>query len=147
MGVRRNFFQGGAKSTFRLGLILFRLLTMQCKWTYTKRLTLSTSQRKCPMLRQQLQTVFFLWKFYTKPGFFKGVLGTRFGSLELKIGSLESENIIKGNIWSSKHLWFVKFSQEFRLPAGPYRVPNIFLKETCTKQMFVLVSIGISTLS
>jgi len=32
--------------------------------------------------------------------FFKGALGTRFGSLDLKIGSLESENIIiKGNIY------------------------------------------------
>jgi len=31
--------------------------------------------------------------------FFKGVLGTRFGSLDLKIGSLESEKIIKGNIY------------------------------------------------
>jgi len=27
-------------------------------------------------------------------GFFKGVLGTRFGSLEFQIGSLESEKII-----------------------------------------------------
>jgi len=27
------------------------LLTMQCKWTFTKRFILSTLQRKCPMLR------------------------------------------------------------------------------------------------
>jgi len=27
------------------------LLTMQCKWTSTKRFILSTQQRKCPMLR------------------------------------------------------------------------------------------------
>jgi len=27
------------------------LLTMQCKWTYTKRFVLSTLQKKCPMLR------------------------------------------------------------------------------------------------
>jgi len=27
------------------------LLTMQCKWTVTKRFILSTLQRKCPMLR------------------------------------------------------------------------------------------------
>jgi len=28
------------------------LLTMQCKWTFTKRFILSTLQRKCPILRQ-----------------------------------------------------------------------------------------------
>jgi len=38
---------------------------------------------------------------------FLGVLGTRFGPLELKIGSLESEK------------------------SGPYRVPNIFINKTC----------------
>jgi len=27
------------------------LLTMQCKWTFTKGFILSTIQRKCPMLR------------------------------------------------------------------------------------------------
>jgi len=27
------------------------LLTMQCKWTLTKRFILATRQRKCPMLR------------------------------------------------------------------------------------------------
>jgi len=31
--------------------------------------------------------------------FFKGVLGTRFRSLDLKIGSLQSEKIIKVNIY------------------------------------------------
>jgi len=30
--------------------------------------------------------------------FFKGVLGTRFGSLELNIGSLESVNIVIGSL-------------------------------------------------
>jgi len=40
-------------------------------------------------------------------GFFKDVLGTRFGSLELKIGSLESEKA--------------------GIPTGSYRVPSIFL--------------------
>jgi len=29
------------------------LLTMQCKWTFTKRFILSRLRRKCPMLRQQ----------------------------------------------------------------------------------------------
>ena len=36
------------------------------------------------------------------PGFFKGVLGTRFGSLEFQIGSLESEKIIIGPLKSEK---------------------------------------------
>jgi len=27
------------------------LLTMQCKWTFTRRFILSTQKRKCPMLR------------------------------------------------------------------------------------------------
>jgi len=35
-------------------------------------------------------------------GFFKGVLGTRFGSLEFQIGSLESEKIINGSLDSEK---------------------------------------------
>jgi len=33
--------------------IIFRFLTMQYKWMSIKRFTLSTPQRKCPMLRQQ----------------------------------------------------------------------------------------------
>jgi len=40
-------------------------------------------------------------------GFFQGVLGTRFGSLELQIGSLESAKIIIGSLESEK--------------SGPYR--------------------------
>ena len=36
-------------------LVLFRLLTMQCKWTFTKCFTLSIAQTKCPLLRQQSQ--------------------------------------------------------------------------------------------
>jgi len=35
-------------------------------------------------------------------GFLKGVLGTRFGSLEFKIGSLESEKIIIVSLGSEK---------------------------------------------
>jgi len=58
MGARRNFSRGGGKVD--LLLTLFRLLTMQRKWTYTKGFTLSTPQRKCPLLRQQLHTVFSL---------------------------------------------------------------------------------------
>jgi len=38
MGVRRNFSRGGNAEIL---LILFRLLTMQCKWTFTKRFTRS----------------------------------------------------------------------------------------------------------
>ena len=37
-----------------------------------------------------------------KPGFFWGVLGTWFGSLELKIGSLKSEKIIIGPLETKK---------------------------------------------
>jgi len=40
MGVRRNFFMGG---NVEILLILFRLLTMQCKRTFTKRLLHFTS--------------------------------------------------------------------------------------------------------
>jgi len=34
-----------------LGTLRWTLLTMQCKWTFTKRFILSTLQRKCSMLR------------------------------------------------------------------------------------------------
>jgi len=34
-----------------LHLLEGTLLTIQCKWTFTKRFILSTLQRKCPMLR------------------------------------------------------------------------------------------------
>jgi len=43
------------ESNVDIWLIFFRLLTMQCKWTFTKRFILSTPQRKCRMLRQQSQ--------------------------------------------------------------------------------------------
>jgi len=46
-----EIFPGGGKVDILL--IIFRLLTMQCTWTFTKRFTLSTPQRKCPVLRQQ----------------------------------------------------------------------------------------------
>jgi len=51
-GRPQKLFQGGNVDIL---LILFRLLAMQCKWTFTKRFTLSTTQIKCPMLRQELQ--------------------------------------------------------------------------------------------
>jgi len=35
-------------------------------------------------------------------GFFKGILGTRLGPLELEIGSLKSEKIIIGSLESEK---------------------------------------------
>ena len=38
------------------------------------------------------------WNFSLYSSFFQGVLGTRFGSLELKIGSLESAKIIIGSL-------------------------------------------------
>ena len=46
MGGRRNFSKGGNVDIL---LIFFRLLTLQCKWTFTKRFTVSTPQRKFPM--------------------------------------------------------------------------------------------------
>jgi len=48
-----EFFPGGGGKVDIL-LIFFRLLAMQRKWTYTK--------SKCPMLRQQLQTLSSLWE-------------------------------------------------------------------------------------
>ena len=50
MGARRNFSRGG---NVEILLILFRLLTMKCKWTFTKRFSLSTPQS--PMLQQNSQ--------------------------------------------------------------------------------------------
>jgi len=47
--------------------------------------------------------------------FFYGNLGTRFGSLELKIGSLESEKIIIGSLESEK-IGSLESDQ-----SGPYR--------------------------
>jgi len=47
MGVRRNFSVGGGNVIILL--IFFRLLMLQCKWTFTKRFTASTPQRKCTM--------------------------------------------------------------------------------------------------
>jgi len=40
--------------------ILFRLVMMQCNWTFIKRITLSISQRKCAMLGQQSQNLRFV---------------------------------------------------------------------------------------
>ena len=51
-GGPQKFMQGGKVNIL---LIIFRLLTMQCQWTFTKRFTLVASQRKCAMLRQQSQ--------------------------------------------------------------------------------------------
>jgi len=51
MGVRRNFSMGG---NIDILLIVSRLLTMQCKWTFTKHFTLP-NHIKCPMLWQQSQ--------------------------------------------------------------------------------------------
>ena len=46
-GRPQKFFQGRATSTFCL--CFSKLLTMQYKWTLTKRFTLHTSQIQCPM--------------------------------------------------------------------------------------------------
>jgi len=48
-------------------------------------------------------------------GFFKGVLGTRFGSLELKIGFLETEKVIIRSLESEK-IWSLESEK-----SGPYR--------------------------
>jgi len=55
MGVHRNFSRGGQRRHFAY---LSRWLTMQCKSAFTKRFALSTSVRKCPMLREQSQNAF-----------------------------------------------------------------------------------------
>jgi len=57
-GRPQKFFLGGGKVDFLL--IVFKFLTMQCKWTPTKSLTLSTPQRKCSMLRYQSQKMRFV---------------------------------------------------------------------------------------
>jgi len=44
MGVRRNFSREGGNVDILL--ILYRLLTTQCKWTFAKRFIFSTPQRK-----------------------------------------------------------------------------------------------------
>jgi len=46
MGVRRKFSR---QDNVGILLIFFRLLTLQCKWTFTKHFTVSTPQRKFPM--------------------------------------------------------------------------------------------------
>ena len=45
-GRLQKFFQGG---NVNILLIIFRLLTLQCKWTFTKRFSVSTPQRKFPV--------------------------------------------------------------------------------------------------
>ena len=47
--------------------------------------------------------------------FVKGVLGTQIGSLELKIGSLESEKIVIGSLKSEK-IGFLESDK-----SGPYK--------------------------
>jgi len=57
---------------------------------------------------------------YLLQGFFKGVLGTRFGSLDFKIGSLESEKIIIGSLDTGK-IGYLELEK-----SGPYRsIPGI----------------------
>ena len=52
-GRPQKVIQGGGNVDILL--IIFKLLTIQCKWTFTKRFTLSTSQRKWPMLPKKSQ--------------------------------------------------------------------------------------------
>jgi len=58
-GRPQKFSRGGNVDTL---LILFRLLTMQCKRTLTQRFTLSTPLRNCTMLRQQSQKYAIFWQ-------------------------------------------------------------------------------------
>jgi len=51
MGIRRIFSRGWNVDIL---LIFFRLLTLQCKRMFTKRFTVSTPQRKCPMKARAL---------------------------------------------------------------------------------------------
>jgi len=46
MGIRRNFSRGGNVDIL---VIVFRLLTLQCKWTFKKRFPVSTPQRRFTM--------------------------------------------------------------------------------------------------
>jgi len=72
--------------------------------------------------------IFHLQMIFTS-GFFKGVLllGTRFGPLELKIWSLESDKIINALKTPPITRNLVgNFSGHYRV----VRVPNIFLKKT-----------------
>ena len=57
MDIRRIFSRG---DNVGILLILFRLLTIQCRWMFTKCFTLSTQQRKCHMLRQESQKLRFI---------------------------------------------------------------------------------------
>jgi len=63
--------------------------------------------------------------FAVTQGFY-GVLGTRIGSLELKIGSLESAKVVMGSLESEKS---APQNQRNRVPTDPNWVPNIFLKK------------------
>jgi len=58
MGVRRNFSSGGNDENL---LMLFRLLTMQCKWTFTKPITISFPLvcADCTSLLNLLSKMFF----------------------------------------------------------------------------------------
>jgi len=50
MGVHRILStEGNVEILFCIETSLFRLLTFQCKWTFTKHVTVSTPQRKCHM--------------------------------------------------------------------------------------------------
>ena len=57
MDMRRKFSRG---DNVGILLILFRLLTIQCRWMFTKCFTHSTQQRKIHMLRQESQNLHFV---------------------------------------------------------------------------------------
>jgi len=62
------FFQGETTSTSCIFFLGCWQMTMQCKWTFTKRFALSTPKRKWSILRQSSQKCTFLdvlWRRFT----------------------------------------------------------------------------------
>jgi len=60
-GRPQKFFQGGKVCIL---LILFSLLTMQCYWTLTKRITLLSPQKEYPTLPQQSQKILLFHSYF-----------------------------------------------------------------------------------
>jgi len=88
MGGHRNFSRGGNADIL---VVIFKLLTLQCKWTFTTRFTVSTPQRKFSHERTRSIhinfEIFFKWscrlyEFATKVYFLSSV--TTFAELAHK---------------------------------------------------------------
>jgi len=61
MGVRKTFSRGWNVDNL---LIIFRLLTLQCKGMFTKRFTVSAPQRKCSMKTRALFASTVVWNHF-----------------------------------------------------------------------------------